>query len=311
MANRPTSRQIRGHFDTLRATRSFAASETINISSGNYGIGKVFLGATEVSHPSWASATDTFFVYIDQNDALILNDTVGFPSLSTRVARVVIASGVIIDVIDERPTVNSLIDGYRVLFDDTGLSVVTGTTVQDAIESLDAYVASVSGVGQNITKFIDFDITAGNKNGIVNVGQVGDSPAIEFPSNPSGIGKSRYTASIPNDYVSGTNVVIKVFWSPSDSSAGNVKWRISYRVLQNGDLINSALTTVSFVQASPGTANTLANTGSNLAILSAAISAPDDMIAVSIEREKDGSDTYGATARAHLIRMEYTGRGVV
>jgi hypothetical protein len=310
MANQPTSRQIRGQFDALRATRSFAVSETINISSGNYGIGRFFSGSTEISHPSWSGATDTFFIYIDENDSLVLNNTSGFPTLSTKIARIDIVSGVIIDIIDERPSINGLIDGYRVLFDSAGLAVVSGTTVQEAIESLDSYVASVSGVGQNITKFIDLDVTAGNKNGIVNVSHVNDSPSIEFPSTTSGIGKVRYSVSLPNDYVNGTNILVKLFWSPADSSAGNVKWRASYKILQSGELINVSPTVLSFIQASPGAANTIENTGNNLLIPSSGITTTDDIMIVSIEREKDINDTYSNSARLHLARLEYTGRGV-
>ena len=70
------------------------------------------------------------------------------------------------------------------------------------------------------------------------------------------------------------------------------------------------VTTVAFNQAAPGITNRLTNTGDNLIILSAGISA-DDILILNVEREHTAADTYAASARVHLIRIEYTGRGVI
>src|SRR3990167_2664006 len=163
MTNRPTSRLIQGHFDALRARRTPGSNTTIDIAAGNYGSGKVFSGMAGVSDPSWVGATDVFHIYLDENDSLILDNTSEFPQLSTKIARIELVTGDVIDVFDERAVVNGLVDGYQVLFDDTNSSVAFGDTVQEALESLDAYVSS--SVASDLTKFVDFDIAGGITNG--------------------------------------------------------------------------------------------------------------------------------------------------
>ena len=128
-----------------------------DIAPGIYGSYKSFGGATNVSHASWIGATDTFFVYLDKNGVLVLNGT-EFPTLSTRIGKVVIASGVILEVIDERAEVNSPPDAYQVAFDDTNATIAIGDDVQEALESLDAYVSSLVG---DQTRFINFGFSDG------------------------------------------------------------------------------------------------------------------------------------------------------
>jgi len=311
MTNKPTSGQLQGHFDALRATKSYASADAINIAGGNYASGKTFAGIVNVSDPSWVGATATFYVYLDEYDQLVLDNTTGFPTLSTKIARVEIASGIVLEVIDERASINGLIDGYQVLYDDSNSFLAEGDTVQEALESLDAYVANLSfSVGQDLSKYKDFDIFGGMKNGNVQIGHVNDSPVLGFLDKPSGVGRVRYSASVPEDYVFGTDIVVKVFWSPRNASAGDVHWNIRYRSLtSDSDDVDSTMTSVSFVQASPGVANRLTDTGQNLAISSLDINAGDILI-INVERVHDGSDTYGAAAQVGLVRMEYTGRGI-
>lgn len=311
MTNKPTSGQIQGHFDALRATKSFADDTSINIAGGNYASGKTFEGIMNVSDPAWVGTTATFFVYLDEADQLVLDDTSGFPTLSTKIARVEIANGIVLDIIDERASINGLIDGYQVLFDDSNSLLVEGDTVQEALESLDAYVANVSStVAQNISKYKDFDIFGGMKNGQVKIGHVDDSPVLEFTSRPTGVGRVRYSASVPEDYVDGTDIVIKIFWSPEDDNSGDINWRMRYRSLTSGsDDVDSIMVTDSFVQSTSGTANRLTNTGQSLTISSSDINS-DDILIINIERVHGNDDTYNSTAQVHLVRMEYTGRGV-
>ena len=308
MANKPTSRQLQGHFNALRATRSHSTAQTIDIAAGNYGSGKVFPGAQGISDPAWVGATSTFYVYLDRFDSLVLDD-IGFPILCTKIARVVVAGGIIIDVIDERAEVNGLIDAYQVAFDDTGMNIATpADDIQQAIELLDGYLANVSGAA-DITKYIDLDIGGGIRNALVRLGHLDDTPAVEFPDRPTGIGRVRYTASVPKDWVNGTDITVKIFWSPEDATSANVQWQITYKIItSNVDAIDTASTTVSTLQAAPGVINRLINTGSSLAIPSNEISAGDILI-INVEREYSANDTFGSTARMHLVRLEYTGRG--
>jgi len=311
MTNRPTSRQIQGHFNALRATRSHTTAEKIDIAPGNYASGKVFPGAMAVSDPAWVGATGTFYVYLDQYDSLVLDD-IGFPALCTKIARVEIASGVIIDVIDERAEVNGLVDAYQIAFDDAGMNIAEpADDVQEAIALLDAYVWRIeSATAADITKFIDLDIGGGIRNALVRLGHLDDAPAVEFPNRPTGVGRVRYTASVPHDWVNGTDILVKVFWSPSDASAGDVKWQIRYKIITSDlDSVSDAFTTVSTAQAAPGVINRLVNTGSSLSIPSNELSA-GDMLIINVEREYTETDTFNSTARMHLVRLEYIGRGI-
>jgi hypothetical protein len=311
MTNRPTSRLIQGHFDALRARRTPGSNTTIDIAAGNYGSGKVFSGMAGVSDPTWVGATDVFHIYLDENDSLILDNTSGFPQLSTKIARVEIVSGDVLDVFDERAVVNGLVDGYQVLFDDSNSTIAFGDTVQEALENLDAYIASISSaVANDLTKFVDFDIAGGIMNGLVKLNHVDDTATLAFAKQDNSIARTRYTISLPNDYVSGTDIVFKLFWSPKDADAGDVRWRISYRTLESGiDNVNSALSTVALNQSTPGIADRLIDTGSNLYIPFSDVGSANILI-INVERENNISDTYDAAAHLHLVRMEYTGRGV-
>jgi hypothetical protein len=306
MSNRPTSRQFQGHFNALRASRTHLAAEAIDIAPGNYGSGKVFPGAIGLSDPSWSSATNVFYVYLDLHDTLVLDNIAGFPVLCTKIARVEIASGIIIDVIDERAEVNGIVDAYQVAFDDTGMSIATpAEDVQTAIERLDAYMAAEI---LPALKYIDLDVGGGIKNGLVRYSHLDDAPAIEFPKRPTGVGRVRYSVSVPRDWSPGTDIVFKIFWSPEDAGAGNVNWRLSYRRVASGNNIDTLMTTVSITQATPAITNRMIDTGNDLIILAANIDI-ENLLIINFEREYSIQDTYNATVRMHLVRMEYTGKG--
>lgn len=310
--SRPTSRQLKGQFDALRPSKSHLASETIDIKSGTYGNFKTFAGATGVSHVDWVGATATFYVYLDSDEDLVLNGTSGFPILSTRIGRVILDSGTITDVVDERAEVNGLLDAYQIGFDDANVSITFGEDVQEAIENLDAYVSSLQAAqGADITRFVDFGIDDGIKNGRVNITIISVAPAIEYAVFASGIGRVAYTISIPEDYVSATDIVIKTFWSPEDASSGDVQWRMRYRLVASGtEDVDTPATSVLYAQSTPGATNRLTDTGDNLIIPSSDISS-GDILMFSIERlYTTPGDTYSGAARVHRVRMEYTGRGV-
>lgn len=302
MSNRPTSRQFQGHFNALRATRSHTVAETIDIAPGNYGSGKVFPGAVGLSAPSWVSATNTFYVFINRHDELVLDETFCFPLLCTKIARVVMAAGIIMDVIDERAEVNGLVDAYYVAFDDAGMQIATpAADVQAALALLDAYLAAEMAPA---LKYVDLDVGGGIKNGLVKYSHLDDAPAIEFPKRPTGVGRVRYSVSVPRDWVPGTDIVFRIFWSPEDAGAGDVHWRISYRRISIGNNVSAPMTTVSVIQATPAATNIMLDTGNDLVIQASNINA-EDLITINFEREYSIQDTYSSTVRMHLVRMEY------
>jgi hypothetical protein len=74
-------------------------------------------------------------------------------------------------------------------------------------------------IPKSVTKFNDLAIDGGIKNGFVRPSTVKDSAILSF-INKGGAGKVRYTLAIPNDYVSGTDLIVKLFWSPADIKLG-------------------------------------------------------------------------------------------
>ena len=137
-----TTRQIKGEPSALRARKTTADQQTIDIEGGTFALGRSFVGFTGVSHPDWAG-TGVFYVYLDRNDDLILNDTTGFPDVSTRIATLTISAGIIIAVVDERSHVNGVIDGYQIKYLEGANVFVRGDDVQEALDSIDAYFTAV------------------------------------------------------------------------------------------------------------------------------------------------------------------------
>jgi hypothetical protein len=308
MSNRPTSRQFQGHFNALRAIQSHSVIGAIDIAFGNYGSGKVFPGAIGLSDTSWVSATGIFYIYIDKFDNLILDDTNYFPSLCTKIARVEIAGGIVIDVIDERAEVNGLTDAYQVAFDDSSMQIAyPADNIQEAIHLLDAYLAASQDSSRTL-RYIDLDVGGGIKNGLVRYSHLDDAPAIEFPKRPTGVGRIRYSISVPKNWVSDTDIVFKIFWSPETADAGNVKWRLSYRRATSGTNIDTPMTTVSIIQPTPNILNRLVDTDESLKIQASNIQL-EDILIINIEREYSIDDTYNATVRMHLARIEYISKG--
>lgn len=309
--NKPTSKQLKGHFDALRATKSHALGETIDIAAGNYGQSKFFAGATEVSDPSWIGATDTFFVYLDLDNNLVLSETAGFPKFAAKIAQVVLDSGSIVSIIDERASINGADDGYLVYFDESQTSIVAGDNVQYALESIDGYLVNLEPrLGTTLTKFKDIGLLSGAMNCAAKVTHTNWAQAIEMTKDTV-TSRVSYNISIPEDYVVGTDIIIKLFWSTPSFEPGNVEWKINYRVLQSSvGLLNSLGTDVTYIQPAPGVDNRLTDTGSNIVIDAADIGTNKNLLIIRIDREGTVSDTFDGSVRLHLARIEYTGKGI-
>jgi hypothetical protein len=138
-----TTRQIKGEPNALQLTKNNVAEQTVNIQEGLYGQGKRYSGAHGISHPDWIGASGVFYVYLDRNDQLILNDIDGFPDLSTRIATIYISAGTIVTIDDERGHVNGITDGYQVTYLDGASRFVKGDNIQQALDSIDAYFGTV------------------------------------------------------------------------------------------------------------------------------------------------------------------------
>jgi hypothetical protein len=309
--NRPTSRQIKGHFDALRVTKSHSLTETIDIAPGNFGFGREFAGETQISHPDWTGATSNFYIYLDRDYVLVLNGT-SFPTLSTRMAIVIIESGVITEIIDERASINSIEDGYRILYDDSIAKITYGDTVQEAIDNLDAYVHSIiPRLGVNLNKHRDIEIMSGVMNGNIKVTQANWTQALVFRRKKNKVARATYTLSLPDDYVDGTDIVLKMFWSPPTAHPGDINWRFKYKILRVGlDETNAAFLTTNYIKESPGVGYRLIDSGNDLIIPASDIISHSILLIIYIEREGTGVDTYPYHVMLNRLRIEYVGRGI-
>jgi hypothetical protein len=309
--NKPTSKQLKGHFDALRATKSHTQDNTIDIAAGNYGSGKTFVGVDEVFDPDWLGASSNFYIYLDIDGNLILNGT-DFPQICTRIAQVVLDAGEIVDIIDERSAINSPEDGYGIVFDDSNTFIVAANNIQDAITSLDGYVyGMVDRLATSVTKYQDLPLLSGALNGAAQVTQASYSPAINMPKRAGLKSRVMYTMSLPNDYIQGTDLKVKVFWSTPSAEVGDTGWKLEYRsLISYGDEVDSLLYTDEYFQNAPGVDNRLVDTGGNLVISATNIYPDTDLLIINIVREGTVFDTFNYDVRVHLIRVEYMGKGV-
>ena len=150
-------------------------------------------------------------------------------------------------------------------------------------------------------RFIDINLESSNKNGLVKVSKVYDNPILEFPAE--GLPKIRFTISVPSDYVVGTDIIVKIFWSTDGYNSGLVEWDVKFRALKSGiDSINNIYTTYNCTQSTT-VPNLLIDTGDNLVI--SGVSDINYIMTFVIERKNDITNLYNGIVRVHMIRLEY------
>lgn len=118
---------------------------------------------------------------------------------------------------------------------------------------------------------------------------------------------SRWTLTLPEDYIVGTNVYVEAYWSPSKTTGGNVQWALGYASDPPGTPIGP-MTMSTYVQAAPIVPNVLSTTGNSLVIPPAAL-AVSNLLTVALFRQgKAPTDTFAGQAWVHLVRIAYTGK---
>ena len=122
----------------------------------------------------------------------------------------------------------------------------------------------------------------------------------------------RYSFPVPDDWVSGTDIIIEVFWTPSDTDTGNVEWDFDYASFASGETVNvPAFTNISYTQAASGNDSELATTGTTFSISAAALSS-EEMINIRITRVGVApSDTLLDNVNIHMLRISYTGKKIL
>lgn len=165
----------------------------------------------------------------------------------------------------------------------------------------DGLVINANKGSSSSSKYIYFDLQSATETAEAKI--VNGVPCLAF--GPGVENSSRWTVSLPDNYTAGTNLYVSAFWSASDSSGGNVQWKLGYRCIAPGGSLSGDLTTVSYLQAAPS-ALILATTGNNLSIPASALSTTNCLIAVSLIRSGEQiEDTFDGQAYVHLLRMSY------
>ena len=211
--------------------------------------------------------------------------------------------------------------GYITVVMDSGIDDTIGPgsdhsdfVAQVELNALANLVSGVSGlisglsgfsgaIGVHGTKYFFLDIHGGADT--AEIQKINGTPYLVF--NGNAINRSAWTWTIPDDYVSGTPIIIEVYWSPSSNAAGNVRWILEYKSVVPGGSVASSLLTSIFVQPSPGTMSLLTTTGTALSIPGGAVM-PNALLTLSVKRDgQDASDTFTGQAWVHLVRISYTG----
>lgn len=201
------------------------------------------------------------------------------------------------------PTVNDDIgNGYSI--GTIWIDTVTDISYICVDSSSGAAVWNLIQSGITSTKYMWLDIggairtsaTTGSING-------GTSPAINF--NIADNSRMRYSFPVPDDWESGTDIEVEIFWSPEDATAGNIYFELDYQSWADGETISGA-TTLTSTEATPGT--TLELTRFVFTIPTAALAA-DDMINIRLSREPgNAADTYANDINIQMLRINYTSK---
>lgn len=134
---------------------------------------------------------------------------------------------------------------------------------------------------------------------------VDDVPYLDFKANQDN--RSIWTATVPEDYQTGTDVYVEVYWSPLNTDTGTVHWRLEHKSVAPGANLSGASSISSLTQAASGTSFALQTTGTSLSIPAASI-AVGDLLNIAVNRlGKNAADTHTGTARVHHVRVLYTG----
>ena len=135
----------------------------------------------------------------------------------------------------------------------------------------------------------------------------GNSAAILFDGANSSNGA--WSFPVPDDWQTGTDINIDVFWSPSTSAAGNINLDLSYASWGSGQTISGAgYTTLSNIVATPAVTDQLVT--SSFGLTSANLAA-NRMINIKILRDPANiNDTYAGDININKIRIRYTGKKI-
>ncbi|MEM9261018.1 MAG: hypothetical protein AAGA62_15350, partial [Bacteroidota bacterium] len=211
-------------------------------------------------------------------------------------------------------------DSNTLLIDSSANSVLVGAgaeTIDNAgfvMDAGDLFVADTLGVEGAIytdataTKYQFIDIF-GCIRGSASSGTVagGASPVVRFDAG--GNSQMRCSFPVPDDWVSGTDIDMEIFFSPSDNTAGDVDFELFHAAFGIGETVAGG----SFTDTVAGPSTVNINTELDLYELNedlpAAGLAADDMVNIRFRRTPGtAADTYAGDVNIHMLRIAYTGK---
>lgn len=255
------------------------------------------------------NAIDTFLIL---NDTILAEDLAVDSVTSSEIAADAVTSSELADdAVTNVKLAADAVDSSKILDD----SVTSADIADGTITAADLAAGAVSTVG---TKYLTVDLGAAVRSSL-SLGAVGGgfsaSPVLRYDANNESYG--RWSLPVPDDYESGTDIIVELLWSPSDSSGAGetVEWHLHSDVFSDGDIVGDSATYAldTLVQSVPTNTLELETTGDNLVIDSADIVA-DGMINLVVRRDGSGSnnadDDYGGHANLHMVKIKYQAKRV-
>ncbi len=195
-----------------------------------------------------------------------------------------------------------------------GASVETISNGSFAVNGDDVFVSDSLGIegavytDSTAERFWWLDIFGGVRTSLA-TGSVGGGQSPVLRLDVIDDSEVRWSFPVPHDWESGTDILVDVFWTSADGSAGNVFFQFDYAAFAVGEALSpGSFTNLTSAEAAPGTSLEVSTVSFTMA--SANLSA-DDMINFRLRRDPgDVSDTYGDDANVHKIRIRYTGKKI-
>jgi hypothetical protein len=178
----------------------------------------------------------------------------------------------------------------------------------------DVFIADSLGVEGGIysdtgsTKYFSLDIDGGVSNSVTVGNKIGGLvPVIRLDAGGNSF--VRWTFPIPDDWISGTDILATLYWSPSNTNTGNVQWEVSYASIPNADTLTGGdFTTLTPTEAANGTTDQVQL---ETFTIPSGVLAADEIVFFTVNRDGGaGGDTYTGNVDIHVVRVQYTGKKI-
>jgi len=135
----------------------------------------------------------------------------------------------------------------------------------------------------------------------------GNSAVVRFDGGNNS--QMRCALPVPSDWQAGTDINIEVYYSPSDTSAGDVSFVLRHAAFGIGETVTNGSFTDTLTGPETITASTELDIYELTGDIPAATLAVDDMINFNLRRQPgDAADTYAGDINIHQLRISYTGK---